>query len=103
MARETVMMALSPYTTFREHSQPDERILAALNAFREIITCDREQGLLRQSEMQIEQWIEMRLFTENPEAYEDYIGVKAKAHYDIYGDFVRDMAEKEQIVVFGTG
>ena len=103
MARETVMMALSPYTTYREHSQPDERILAALGEFRRIISHDREEGLLKQHEMLTEQWIEMRLFTEKPEAYEDYIAVKAKAHYDIYGDFVQEMTEKKQIVLFGAG
>lgn len=103
MARETVMMALSPYTTFREHSQPDQAILSALDAFREIMIRDREQGLLRQAQMQADQWIDMRLFTEKPQAYEDYTAVKAKAHYDIYGDFVREMAEKRQIVVFCAG
>lgn len=103
IARETVMMALSPYTTFRGHSQPDERILAALDTFRDIIINDRKQGLLKQSEMRAEQWIEMCLFTEKPEVYEEYIGIKAKANYDIYGDFVRQMAEKKQIVLFGAG
>lgn len=103
MARETVMMALSPYTTFREHSRPDEGILAALDVFRGIIARDREQGLLRQSEMGTKQWVEMRLFTEKPEAYEDYIAVKAKAHYDIYGEFVREMEGKGEIVVFCVG
>lgn len=103
MARETVMMALSPYTTFREHSQPEEGILRALDKFRGIIIHDREQGLLKQSEMQTEQWVDMRLFTEKPEVYEAYLAVKAKAHFDIYGDFVQEMAAKEQIVVFGAG
>lgn len=103
IARETVMMALSPYTTFREHSTPDEGILETLNEFRQIIIRDREQGLLRQNEMNMEQWIEMRLFTENPEAYEAYISVKAKADYDIYASFVEEMAQKKQIVVFCTG
>ncbi len=51
MARETVMMALSPYTTFREHSQPDEAILSVLDEFREIMIGDRERGLLKQEEM----------------------------------------------------
>ena len=103
IARETVMMALSPYTTFREHSQPNEDILSALDEFRQIIIHDREQGLLKQEEMFLQHWIEMRLFTENPEAYEAYIGIKAKTDYDIYGNFVRKMAEKKQIVVFCTG
>ena len=103
MARETVMMALSPYTTYREHSQPDGRVSAALDAFRGIISQDRKEGLLRQQEMPTEQWIDMRLFTEKPEAYEDYVAVKAKTRYDIYGEFVREMASKGQIVVFCTG
>lgn len=103
MARETVMMALSPYTTFREHSQPNEEMLSELDEFRGIIISDREQGLLRQEEMLLPHWIEMRLFTENPEAYEAYIGIKAKADYDIYGNFVRKMAGKRQLVIFCTG
>lgn len=103
MARETVMMALSPYTTFRKHSLPDEAVLSALDEFRSIIAGDRERGLLRQEEMETEQWIEMRLFTEKPEVYEEYVAVKAKARCDVYRKFVARMAGKGQIVVFGTG
>ncbi len=103
MARETVMMALSPYTTFREHSLPDEGVLSALKEFREIIIRDRERGLLKQEEMFPAHWIEMRLFTEQPEAYEAYIGIKAKADYDIYDNFVREMAGKKQVVLFCAG
>lgn len=103
MARETVMMALSPYTTYREHSLPDGEILSALDEFREIIRKDREEGLLRQEEMLREQFVEMRLFTEKPEAYEEYITVKARADADTYGNFVREMAEKEEIVMFCAG
>lgn len=103
MARETVMMALSPYRTFREHSQPNEKILSDLDQFREILCQDREEGLLRQEEMLLEHWIELRLFTEQPEAYEAYIAVRAKAAYDIYGNFVQEMAAKKQLVIFCTG
>jgi len=103
MARETVMMALSPYTTFREHSLPDEAVLSALDEFRTIMIQDREQGLLKQEEMLPEHWIEMRLFTEKPEAYEAYIAIKAKANYDIYDNFVQKLAGKKQVVVFCTG
>jgi len=103
MARETVMMALSPYTTYREHSLPDENILAALDAFREIMLRDREEGLLSQEEMLLEHWIELCLFTEEPQAYDAYISVKAKANSYIYGNFVREMAKKQELVLFGTG
>lgn len=103
MARETVMMALSPYRTFREHSLPDQAVLSALDEFREIIVGDRERGLLRQEEMTSEFWVEMRLFTECPNAYEDYIAIRAKADHDIYGNFVKEMAGKERIVLFCTG
>ncbi len=103
MARETVMMALSPYATFREHSLPDEAIQAGLEEFRKLIAHDREQGLLRQTEMQTQQWIEMRMFTEKPAVYEEYIAIRAKANYDVYSEFVQEMAEKGQIVVFCAG
>lgn len=103
MARETVMMALSPYTTYREHGKPTEEILSALDEFREIIMEDREQGLLRQEEMLPAHFIEMRLFTEEPEAYEAYIGIRAEANYNVYGHFVRKMAAEKQLVVFCTG
>lgn len=103
LARETVMMALSPYTTFREHSMPDENILPALDDFREIIRKDRAEGLLRQEEMLREHWIDMCLFTEAPEAYEAYVGVKAKTNFNVYGNFVKEMAKKDQIVLFCTG
>lgn len=103
MARETVMMALSPYTTYREHSVPDEGILSALDEFRQIMMKDRERGLLKQEEMYQEHWVEMRLFTEQPEAYEAYIAIKAKADYDLYDNFVREMAGKKQLVLFCTG
>lgn len=103
MARETVMMALSPYTTFREHSLPNEEIFSDLDEFRKIILADREQGLLKQEEMLSEHWIEMCLFTEEPEAYEAYIGIRAKMNFNVYNNFVREMAEKKQMIVFCTG
>lgn len=103
MARETVMMALSPYTTYREHSQPDEDIFSDLDEFRKIMVQDREEGLLTQEEMFLPHWIEMRLFTENPEAYEAYIGIKAQVDYDVYDHFVQEMAAKKQLVIFCTG
>lgn len=103
MARETVMMALSPYMTYRERSQPNEEIRLALAEFRRIMKKDREEGLLKQEEMFLPHWIEMRLFTENPKAYEAYIGVKAEAGYHIYNHFVQEMAGKKQIVLICTG
>ncbi|MDE7267401.1 MAG: glycosyltransferase [Lachnospiraceae bacterium] len=103
MARETVMMALAPYTTFREHSLPTDEIFADLNEFRKIIFADREQELLKQEEMLPEHWIEMCLFLEEPEAYEVYIGIKAKMNFNVYNHFVREMAEKKQLIVFCTG
>ncbi|GFI48239.1 putative glycosyltransferase EpsJ [Lachnospiraceae bacterium] len=103
MARETVMMALSPYTTFREHSLPNKEIFSDLDEFRRIIIADKAQGLLRQEEMLPSHWVEMRLFTEQPKAYEAYIGIKAKANYDVYGNFVQKMASKGQLIVFCTG
>lgn len=103
MARETVMMAFTPYITFREHSRPNEEILRALDEFRKIIMDDRERGLLRQEEMFPGHWVEMRLFTEQPEAYEAYVAIKAETEYNIYNNFVQKMTEKKQIVIFCTG
>lgn len=103
MARETVMMALAPYTTYREHSMPNEEILSDLKEFRKVILADREQGLLKQEEMLAEHWIEMCLFTEEPDAYEAYIGIRAKMNYNVYNNFVREMAEKKQLIMFCTG
>lgn len=103
MARETVMMALSPYLTFRKHSLPDEAVLSALDEFRTILCQDREEGLLKQREMRPEHWMELRLFTEQPEAYEAYIAIKAKTDYAIYDEFVKEMAEKQQLVLVCTG
>lgn len=103
MARETVMMALSPYLTFRKHSVPNEEILSALDEFRIIMRSDKEAGLLKQKEMWTEHWVDMRLFTEQPEAYEVYIAIKAKTAYDVYDNFVQEMAEKKQLVLVCTG
>lgn len=103
MAREAVRMALAPYRTYRGHSLPDGAMLSALDEFREMIRQDREQGLLRQEEMLQEQWVEMRLFTELPEVYEAYVGIRAQADYELYGSFVREMVKKRQIVLFCTG
>lgn len=103
MARETVMMALTPYLTFRRYGTPDEQLLSELDEFRKIILQDREQGLLKQKELDPDHWIEMRLFTEHPEAYESYIAIRAQADYDTYMDFVRKMAGKKQLVLVCTG
>ncbi len=103
MAREAVRMALAPYRTFRACSLPNGAVLSALGEFREMILRDREQGLLQQGEMMLEQWVEMCLFTEQPEAFEAYIGIRAKADYGLYWDFVREMRKKHQVVLFCTG
>lgn len=103
MARETVMMALSPYLTFRKHSVPNETVLSALDEFRKIMLYDKEAGLLKQKEMRLEHWMDMRLFTEQPEAYEAYIAIKAKTDYDVYDNFVQEMAGKKQLVLVCTG
>lgn len=103
VARETVMMALEPYLTFRGVSKPDEDTRKALDEFRQIIRQDREDGLLRQEEMFPKHWIEMRLFTESPEAFEAYITICAEARYTPYRDFIRKMSGQAPIVVFGAG
>ena len=46
IARETVMMALEPYSTLRGVSEPDRETKEALEEFREIIKKDRKDGLL---------------------------------------------------------
>ena len=102
-ARETVMMAIEPYITFRGCAAPDEATLCALDEFREIIKRDRENGLLKQEEMLPKHWIEMRLFTESPEAFETYIAVSADARYAPYRQFIKEMSKKKQIVIFSAG
>ena len=103
VARETVMMALEPYATFRGYAKPDEATLLALEEFREIIKKDRENGLLRQEEMLPKHWIEMRLFTEAPEAFESYIAISADARYAPYRKFIKEMSKKQQIIIFSAG
>lgn len=103
IARETVMMALEPYITFRGVKEPDQETRKALEEFREIIKEDRENGLLRQEEMLPKHWIEMRLFTENPKAWEAYVGIRADANYGLFRNFINKMSNQEQIVIFGAG
>ena len=103
MARESVMMALSPYMTYREHSRPDEAIRRDMEEMRQMICRDREAGLLARREMHPDLYLEMRLFTEAPEAYEAYAGIRAGINSSIYGDFVREMKEKNQIVLCCAG
>ncbi len=103
MARETVRMALSPYLAYRGYGEPDEENLSALDEFRRIMIQDREDGLLTQDEMLKERWIEMRLFTEKPEAHKEYIAIKAETNYGVYKDFIYEMAKKKQIIVFCAG
>ena len=68
-----------------------------------MICRDREAGLLARREMHPDLYLEMRLFTENPEAYEAYAGIRAGINSSIYGDFVREMKEKNQIVLCCAG
>lgn len=103
IARETVMMALEPYRTFRGVRKPEEETEKVLNEFREIIKGDRREGLLRQEEMLPKHWIEMRLFTENPDAWEAYVAISAEAIYRPYRDFIEKMSKQKEIVVFCTG
>lgn len=103
IARETVMMALEPYSTLRGVSEPDRETKEALEEFREIIKKDRKDGLLIQEQMLPKHWLEMRLFTEKPKTFEDYIAISAEAKYAPYRNFIKEMSKKEQIVVFGAG
>lgn len=103
IARETVMMALEPYSTLRGCCEPDQETLEALDEFREIIRKDRKDGFLSQENMLPKHWVEMRLFTENPEVFEIYLTVSSEARYGLYKNFIKKMSEKEQIVIFGAG
>lgn len=103
IARETVMMALEPYITLRGVSEPDSETREALEEFREIIKEDRENGLLRQEEMLPKHWIEMRLFTEAPKAWEAYVAISSEAGYALFRDFIKKMSDQKQIVIFSAG
>lgn len=103
IARETVGVAVGPYSTLRKWHESNEEIKAAQDKFRDMIRKDRENGLLRQEDMLPTLWLEMRLFTEKPEVFEEYISVKAEMEKLYFQNFINKMSTCQEIVVFCTG
>ena len=87
----------------RQWCEPNEEIIAAQNKFRELMRDDKEKGLLRQEDMMPQSWFEMKLFVEKPQAFEDYIAMKANVRTSLFRDFINKMSKYKEIVVFCTG
>lgn len=103
IAREAALMAVSPYTTLRKWCESNEDIKKAQNQFRDMIVTDRANGLLCQEDMMPQQWIEMRLFTEQPDTFENYISMRADVEKSLFIDFINKMLKYKEIVIFCTG
>lgn len=103
IAREAATIAIGPYNALRQWYEPNEDIKMAQNKFREIICNDKANGLLRQEDMMPQSWFEMKLFIEKPDAFEDYISMKADVRTSLFRNFINKMANYKEIVVFCTG
>ena len=103
LARETAVIALAPYVELLTWGSPAKETKGALEEFRAILKGFLAQGLLTQASVTRDAWLSIRMFVENPDFYDYYAHLKAEVTAGEARGFVREMAAKRQVVLFGSG
>lgn len=103
LAREIAVIALAPYRELLTWGQPADGMAAVLEEFRLILKDFINRGNLRQSSVAENAWLEIRMFVENPDFYNYYTRLKAEINAESVKDFLRIIASKNEVVIFGCG
>lgn len=103
LAREMAIIALRPYVELLQYGQPAVDTREALEEFRIILQDFLEQGILEQSSVEPDVWLEIRMFVENPDFYDYYACLKASVAKTAVQNFLKNIAEKQYVVIFGSG
>lgn len=103
LARETAVVALRPYIELLGWAEPGEGTGEALEGFRSILKEFIGHGLLRQQDVPFDMWMEIRMFVENPGAFEYYARLKAETTASGVRSFLDDISQWKHVVLFGSG
>ncbi len=103
LAREIAIIALRPYVELLQYGRPAEGTKEALEEFRIILIDFLEQDILEQSSIAPDVWLEIKMFVEKPDFYDYYARLKASIAKTAVQNFLENIAEKEHVVIFGSG
>lgn len=103
LAREMSIIAHRPYIELLTWGKPSEETESALDEFREILKNFIREGVLSGETVTPEMWLEIRMFVEKPDLYDYYAHLKAEIAADSVRSFIKSVAEKKNVVLFGSG
>ncbi|MCI8466436.1 MAG: glycosyltransferase [Lachnospiraceae bacterium] len=103
LAKEIAIIAHRPYVELLTWSQPAKESKEALDGFRILLKSFMDQGLLGRASVTREEWLEIRMFIENPECYAYYAQLKAEIAAQEIKGFLKNIAGKRQVILFGSG
>lgn len=103
LAREIAIIAHRPYIELLTWGEPSEETESALDEFREILKNFMDEGILSREFVPPEMWLEIRMFVEKSDLYNYYAHLKAEIAANTIRDFIKFVAEKKNVILFGSG
>lgn len=103
LARDMAQTAYGPYINMLQWAVPAEGTKEALAGFRALVKDFIAQELLVPSSVSEDIWLIIKLFVENSDCFEYYARLRAAAIEDVPRYFFKNIAQKEKIVLFGSG
>lgn len=103
LAREMFVIAYRPHVELLCWQEPDEGTEAALEEFRRLFRGLEEKGLISQRSMERNEWLNFQIFIGDQNFYDYYAHLQARLMADEIRNFVSNMREAKQIILFGSG
>ena len=103
LAKNIVQNALGPYMDMLAWCKPADGTNEALIGFRGMFKDFIGQGSLGPLSVPEDTWLLIRMFMAEPGFFEHYANLKANALVETIQAFLKGIAEKEQIILFGSG
>lgn len=103
LAREIAVIAHRPYIELLTWGRPAEATEEALDEFRNILKDFINHGILKQTSVTENLWMEIRIFVENPEFYNYYAHLKAEIAFETVKAFLEKAAIEKHVILFGCG
>lgn len=103
LAREIAVIAHAPYVELLTWGKPAEGTKEALEEFRNILRDFMDCGILKRESVSRDMWMEIRMFVEQPALYDYYVHLKAEIIAEDTRNFLKRVAEKSRVVIFGSG
>lgn len=80
---------------------PDKQTL--VENFRKLLRICYDSGYLVQEDFSTENWLDLKMFLENPLLFDSYVKFKAETELKLLCDFLSLMRTKKEIIIYGCG